>query len=190
MSTFEFITVLLSIVVGLGITRLLGGLARAIEIRGSLKFYWVQGIWSINIGLYLVVFWWVVVFNHSSREHWVFLNFLLLLLYSTLIFLQAALILPRDLEEGTDLASHFFSVRPWFFGIGALLPLVELGDSLTHGLENVLSFGPAYILLQLSGLVLNVVAARTDNRRFHAIWCIVYSLGMASWTVSRFWTIG
>jgi hypothetical protein len=42
MSTFDFITILLSIVVGLGITRLLGGLARAIEIRGSLKFYWVH----------------------------------------------------------------------------------------------------------------------------------------------------
>ncbi len=54
----------------------------AIEIRGSLKFYWVQGIWSINVGLFLVVFWWVVVLNHSSRENWVFLNFMLLIHYN------------------------------------------------------------------------------------------------------------
>jgi len=190
MSTFEFITVLLSIVVGLGITRLLGGLARAIEIRGSLKSYWVQAVWSINVGLYLVVFWWVVVFNHSSREHWIFLNFLHLFFYSTLIYLQAVLIIPRDLEEGTDLASHFFSVRPWFFGIGALLPIAEIGDTLMHGFGNLLSFGPAYILIQLTALVLNVIAATTDNRRFHAVFCIGYFLVMVSWTMSRFWTIG
>jgi hypothetical protein len=190
MSTFEFITVLLSIVVGLGITRLLGGLARAIEIRGSLKSYWVQAVWSINVGLYLVVFWWVVVFSYSRHDPWVFLNFLHLFLYSTLLFLQAVLIIPRDLEEGTDLAAHFFTVRPWFFGIGAIIPIVETGDSLMHGLENLLSFGPAYILMQLSALVLNLVAATTDNRRFHAVFCIGYFLVMGSWTVSRFWTIG
>ena len=36
MSTFELITILLSIVVGLGITRLLTGLVRVMELRASI----------------------------------------------------------------------------------------------------------------------------------------------------------
>lgn len=40
MSTFEFITILLSIVIGLGITRLLTGIGRVMELRASIRIYW------------------------------------------------------------------------------------------------------------------------------------------------------
>lgn len=190
MSTFEFVTVLLSIVVGLGITRLLGGLGRAIEIRGSFKGYWVQTLWSINIGLWFLVFWWVVVFSYRGQERWFFGNFILLLLYATLLFLQSVLIIPRDLKPGTDLEEHFFRVRPWFFGVAALTSLAELTDSLMHGLDNLLSFGPVYILMQTGGVVFSLVAARTTSRRFHAIWSVVSFVAILGWTTSRFWSIG
>ena len=190
MSTFEFVTVLLSIVVGLGITRLLGRLGRAIEIRGSLKLYWVQGVWTVNVGLNLVVFWWIVVFSYSSHEPWLFLDFVNLFLYSILLYLQAVLIIPGDLEKGTDLEAHFYSVRPWFFAIGALVPVVDVVDTLRHGLDTFLGFGPAYGLLMGSSLVLNLVAARTGNRRYHAGWSVLFLVGMLHWTATRFWTIG
>ena len=103
MSTFEFVTVLLSIVVGLGITRLLGGLGRAIEIRGSFRGYCVQTLWSVTVGLWFLVFWWVVVFSYQDYERWVFVNFIHLLLYATLLFLLSVLIIPRDLKPGTVL---------------------------------------------------------------------------------------
>jgi hypothetical protein len=51
MSTFEFISVLPSIVVGLGLTRLLTGVGLALEFRRKLRFYWVQGVWVVNLGL-------------------------------------------------------------------------------------------------------------------------------------------
>ena len=190
MSTFEFVTVLLSIVVGLGITRLLGGLGRAIEIRSSLKGFWIQTVWSINVGLWLVIFWWIVVFSYQNHDRWLFVNFVHLLLYATLLYLQAVLIIPRAMEPGTNLEEHFFKVRPWFFGIGALLSLVELVDSLMHGLDNLLSFGPMYLMMHVGGVGFSLVAARTTSRRFHAAWCLVAFVTMLSWTVSRFWSIG
>ena len=189
MSTFEFVTVLLSIVVGLGITRLLGGLGRAIEIRGQFKGYWVQTLWSVNIGMWFLVFWWVVVFSYQGLERWVFINFIHLLLYATLLYLQSVLIIPRDLKPGTDLEEHFFKVRPWFFAFAALTSLVELIDSFMHGLDNLLSFGPIYLLMQTGGVVFSLVAARTTNRRFHAVWSVVCFVTITTWTVTRFWSL-
>jgi hypothetical protein len=139
--------------------------------------------------MYLVVFWWVVVFSYSHLETWLFVNFAHLILYSVLLYLQAVLIIPSNLEPGTDLEAHFFSVRPWFFFIGVLIPLMELTDSLMHGLSNLLGFGPVYILMQSSGIVLSAVAMRTANRTFHAVICLGYLGSMVAWTATRFWSI-
>lgn len=190
MSTFEFVTILLSIVVGLGFTRLLSSLARAIEMRGQLKIYWVQVIWSINVGFYLVMFWWAVIFSYSALESWRFINFASLFFYAILLYLQAALIIPSKLEPGKDLEAHFFSIHKWFFFICALIPLVELLDTLMHGFDNLLKYGFLYIFMQTSGIAFSVIAMRTKSRIFHGIWCLVYLVSIVSWVLTRFWSIG
>ena len=45
MTTFEYLAVLISIIVGLGITHLLGGVARFIHHPDRYKFYWVHLLW-------------------------------------------------------------------------------------------------------------------------------------------------
>jgi len=190
MSTFEFVTILLSIVVGLGFTRLLSGLVRAIEMRGQLKIYWVQIIWAINVGFYLVDFWWAVVFSYSELESWQFINFASLFFYAILLYLQAALIIPSKLEPGADLETHFFSVRKWFFSIGALLPLIDLLDTLMNGVDNLLEYGFNYIFMQAAGFVFAVIAILTKNKIFHTIWCLIYLLSIISWVITRYWTLG
>jgi len=191
MSAFEFISVLLSIVVGLAFTRVLSGVARALEIRRRVRFYWVQGVWMANVALLLVVFWWAVLFSHADSEVWLFPSFALLLVYSVLIFLQAALILPSDLGEGADLEAHFYEVRPWFFTLLALATVAEFGDTLLHGgFERVASFGPGYWVILVSGVTLSAVGARSANRRFHEFYSILFFLGMTSWMIRRFGAIG
>jgi len=190
MSTFEFVTILLSVVVGLGFTRLLSGLGRAIEMRGQLKFYWVQVIWSINVGFYLVMFWWTVVFGYSGLESWHFINFTSLLIYAILLYLQAVLIIPSKLVPGMDLEAHFFSIRKWFFSIAVLIPLIELQDTFSHGFDNLLGLGFLYIFMQATAIVLALIARRTNNRIFHGIICIGYLISMVSWVLTRFWSIG
>jgi len=190
-STFEFISVLLSIVVGLALTRLLSGFGRALELRRNLKFFWIQGVWAANIALALVVFWWATLFSHVEHEVWLFSNFALLLSYSVLLFLQAVLIIPTDLAKSTDLEDHFFSVRPWFFSIGVLVALAELGDTFLHGgIGRILEFGPQYISLVTFGVVLNLVGARTKNPWFHGVFCLAYFFGVVAWILVRFSEIG
>ena len=58
MTTFEYLAVLVSVIVGLGITQLLGGVARLITHRTEHKLYWVHLVWAATIFLSLVSFWW------------------------------------------------------------------------------------------------------------------------------------
>lgn len=190
MSAFEFISVLLSIVVGLALTRLLSGVGRAVEIRRKLRFYWVQGVWVVNVGLFLVVYWWSVLFSHVDEATWLFPNFALLLAYSILLFLQAVLILPTDLEEGADLEAHFFEVRPWFFTLLALMTVAEVGDTFLHGgFERVFGLGPFYLFCMIAALILSVIGAVTENRRYHEILCLWFFLSVISWVITAKWAI-
>jgi hypothetical protein len=191
MSTFEYISVLLSIVVGLGLARLLTGVGQALEARRRIRFYWVQAVWVVNLVLLLVSFWWATLYGHSDRQAWLFPNFAVLLVYSILLFLGTVLIIPSDLKKSNDLEVHFFEVRPWFFGISALIPVMELADTLLHGgIERVLGFGPYFILLLGGSFVMCIIGAVTASRTFHAIWAIVFLLAMTGWEVLGFWSIG
>ena len=44
MQLFEFLMVLVSIIVGLGVAELLTGLARLLRARKSVRFYWVHAL--------------------------------------------------------------------------------------------------------------------------------------------------
>jgi hypothetical protein len=187
MSAFEFISVLLSIVIGLALARILTRVGRVLEIRKKINFYWVQGVWVVNVALLLVTFWWATLFSHSEQEIWRFPNFALLLLYSVLLYLLAVLILPTDLEEGTDLKVHFFEVRQWFFTLMALTTTAEFFDTFLHGgFERVLDLGPRYILIIIFGITLSVIGARIANRRFHEVYSLVTFVGVTHWIVTQF----
>ena len=58
MGLFEYLGVLISVVMGLGITHLLVGINKIIQYRNYIQIYWVQVIWSINILVYILVIWW------------------------------------------------------------------------------------------------------------------------------------
>ena len=191
MSTFEFVSVLLSIVVGLGLTHLLTGVGHALEHRRDVRFYWVQGLWVVNVGLIFVSFWWATVFSHADRVTWYFPNFIVLLVYAVLGYLCAVLIVPSDLERSRDLEAHFFEVRPWFFAIASFIPPLELTDTLLHGgMDRVIGLGPLYSAILAVSETCCVIGARTANRSFHGAWASTFFLGMSTWMVTGFWSIG
>lgn len=55
MSSFEFITVLYAVIVGLAIAHLLTGLGRAIHHRASAPLWWVHMGWTIAIFFYITL---------------------------------------------------------------------------------------------------------------------------------------
>ena len=60
MDPFSYLSVLTSIVRALGITRILTGLGRLLQIRGRVRVYWVHLMWGLNLFLYLTLNWWIL----------------------------------------------------------------------------------------------------------------------------------
>jgi hypothetical protein len=122
MDPFSYLAVLISIILGLGITQLLGGLGRLLQERHSVRLYRPTIVWA---GLLLVVLhvqtWWAM-FGLRTLSSWSFLAFLLVLLQPVVLFLLAALILPDGgSETSRDLRANYFAHSRWFFGLGVLL---------------------------------------------------------------------
>ena len=59
MGAFEYLSVLISIILALGMTRVLGGVGEMLQARSLRRLYWVHTIWIINLFLYLVIAWWI-----------------------------------------------------------------------------------------------------------------------------------
>ena len=46
---FEYLGVLIAVILGLSLTHLLRGLSKLIHLRRTCRVYWVQVVWTINI---------------------------------------------------------------------------------------------------------------------------------------------
>src|SRR5262245_56333943 len=106
MDAFNYLAVLISIILGLSITQLLGGFGRLIQGRREARFYWPAVLWSGILLVVAVQSWWAM-FALRFQTEWDFLGFAVVLLHPTLLYLACALILPSgNGAEQSDLRSN------------------------------------------------------------------------------------
>ena len=180
----------MSIVVGLGIARILSGFSSLLEFRREIEADWVTIIWAVNVLGYHLLFWWIVVNNWRFLSEWSFSQFGSLFLYGVLIFFCASLILPQQLTIGMDLKSRFESIRRPFFVLWLLVMCSELLDSFLKGTNYVLSeLGLPYLGLMAFSLLLPMIGIVVSDRRFHISAAISFFVVYAAWTLSSFATI-
>jgi len=55
---FTYLAALISIIIGLAIANVLGGIARMIHGAGRYRFYWPSLVWAIVVFLACVQHWW------------------------------------------------------------------------------------------------------------------------------------
>jgi len=125
MGAFEYLSVLLSIVLGLGITHLLLGFGRWLEQRDTFQAYEPALAWAAFLLLVHVQTWWTM-FGYQGFEDWNFLQFSVVLLQPILLFLLAVVVFPGPNAGRPDLRENFLHQRPWFYGLLAALLVVSL----------------------------------------------------------------
>jgi hypothetical protein len=180
----------MSIVVGLGIARILSGLSALIEARSEVDPDWPTILWAVNVLGYHLLFWWIVVNNWRFLPEWSFSQFGALFLYGVLIFFCASLILPRQVSTDTDLKERFQSIRRPFFVLWLLVMGSELLDSLLKGTNYVLNeLGAPYIAVWSASVLLSVGGIVVSSRRYHFVAAIVFFVIYAGWTLNAFATI-
>ena len=163
MTQFEYLSVLVSIIVGLAITQLLSATARLIQLRRRVAAHATTFCWMALMFLINTQMWWAA-FERRWTSDWNFFSFLLYLLMPIIGFLLSYLLVPQaeDLDE-FDLATNFADNRPWFFGLLALLPCVSMAEQALRmsslELDGDTAFRIAFALMAL-------VASQVRSARF------------------------
>jgi hypothetical protein len=132
MSPFDYLTVLVSIVVGLAIANVLTRLAVVMTARERVDFYWPPVAWAIWLFFVAVQHWWAQWSVRHTQE-WNFVTFWLEMLFPVLLFLLSALVLPEREENGRlDLDEWYFHNRAWFFAALFFLLAASLAEELAR----------------------------------------------------------
>lgn len=118
MGLFEFLMVLVSIIIGLGIAEILTGVARSIRCRASVTGYWVHSVVVTAIFFALLQQWWEIWDLRVATE-WTFHGLLMLLSGPVGLFLIAHLLFPEPMP-GANLREYYYGVMRPVWWLGAL----------------------------------------------------------------------
>ena len=134
MDSFGYLSVLLSIIIGLAITHFLQGLRVIMLSRESARLYAPSLIWALLILLIATQMWWSA-FDLREYRDWSFALYGLILLQVALFYLASGLVLPDLRPENIDLEVDYFRNRRGFFGLLAGVALssskVKIGATCT-----------------------------------------------------------
>ena len=115
MDAFSYLSVLLSIILGLGLTQLLTATGRLIRHRDRVRVHWLPVLWAALLLLIYVQVWWSMYGLRLHRD-WTFLAFSAVLAQTATLYVMAAVALPEQVDEPcTDLGVYFDRHHRWFF---------------------------------------------------------------------------
>lgn len=177
MGAFEYLSVLISIILALGMTRVLAGVGEMLQARSRHRIYWVHVIWIVSLFLYLVIAWWIF-YRWRDQQPWTFYLFLFVLISPTILYLASLLLFPResDVDAVVNYKAHYYANHRAFFILFALFVPVDFVDSLLKGVPHFLSLGAAYYTsgaLYFAGLI---TASITRNERYHEFYAVFFFL--------------
>jgi len=126
MDEFSYLSVLLSVILGLAVTQILKGFRGLVLSRARVRLYWPVIGWAVLVLLVCFQNWWSM-FGMRNRHGWTFLQFAVVLLQTIIIYMVAGLVFP-DLfgEEVVDLKENFYAHRGWFFSLAVAMIVVSI----------------------------------------------------------------
>src|SRR5881227_1666552 len=121
MDQFSYLSVLISIILALGMTRVLAGIGEMLQARSRRRVYWVHAVWVFNLFLFLVIAWWVF-YRWRNQRPWTFFLFVFVLISPTILYLASVLLFPRegDVDLTVKYKTHYYANHRAFFILFAL----------------------------------------------------------------------
>src|SRR5689334_2032219 len=156
MSSFEFISILMSIVIGLGVTNLLAGAGRAFYRRRQTPMDEVHIVLTLATLLILALNWWVA-FKWNTNVLWSFDKFLVLIVWTITLYLLTTFLYPPDLSEEEERRNRFEVNRSGYYSAFiAFCSMDIVQTALRSGLLDpvwYLPFVGHFLILGAAGLI-------------------------------------
>ena len=187
MDLFEYISVLTSIIIGLGIAHLLRGVAHLVQHPGRHRIDWSHLVWVTYLFFHLA-FWWWWQFALNDLPVWQFQNYIFLVIYAVILYLTCALLFPTDLDDYSGYEDYYFSRRKWLFGLIGTSYVIDVYDTWLKGADHLLSLGMHYRVVILSYVLFSAIAVATTRRWGQAVVAVAVVTHQVDWAF-QFWSM-
>lgn len=166
MTPFEYITVLISIILGMGITQIVTGIADIIHQWNRMKIYWPHALWMLLVFVMHIHEWWYT-YDLKRHEQWHLVPFLFLILYPILLFVLARILFPFGaMDTEVDFKVFYFdNYRKFFLLVSMIVVLAALQDITLEG-HSVLSQLPKMAIPTVLGFV---AIKKVKHERLHQV---------------------
>jgi len=110
MDPFSYLSALISIILALGMTRVLAGVGEMLQARSRRQLYWLHAVWVVNLFPYLVVAWWIF-YRWRNQQPWTFFLFIFVLIAPTILYLASIVLFPPEsfLDDFVNYKTHYYS---------------------------------------------------------------------------------
>lgn len=176
MSTFEFVTVLISMILALAVGQLLAGAAALVKNRRRTRGYLTHSLWLANLFLSALLLWWTLW--DLRGINWTAFSYSYVVAAPTIMFFTVALLIPDDAGgREVDLQAHFFQVRLAFLGAMLAYTCATWFDGPLLAGQAVLGRIGQADLLVVAGIVGGLL---TESRRYHLA-LAAFKMGVVGW---------
>jgi hypothetical protein len=177
MTEFEFLSVMISIIFGLGLTHVLAGTMRYIYAGRATELRLVYSLFALFV---LVLNWWVI-FTWRGHADWSFEEFLVLVFWAISHYLLAITLYPPEEGGYTDFEAH----RRWFLWAFVGMAVLDISQTAMRGDL----FRPWYYLLfvlhYMAAALIAIFVPSTTVQRVVS-WWFLFSIVTWALVVRRF----
>jgi hypothetical protein len=130
MTPFEYVSVLISIILGLGLTQIVSGVADIIQHWKRVRLYWPHLLWITFVFFLHIQEWWVL-YDLRTHSEWKLHTFLFIILYPINLFILAKILFPSiGIDSQTNYKEFYFENFRKFFVWAVILIALSLADNL------------------------------------------------------------
>ncbi len=163
-SAFEYVSILVSIILGLGITQILSAFSDLLYHYKEIKFYWPHTLWVLFI-LFLHIQDWFITYQLKDKTSWSLPELLFILLYPVTLFIAVKMLLPsNESDKGTDMKIYYRSHYPVIFFIVGIAIFISI-------LFNVFLLGKSWLqqaaLFVFFGSIMYISVRKVENELLH-----------------------
>lgn len=173
MGVFEYIGVLISVIMGLGITHLATGATKLIQHRDKVRFYLPHALWTVNVLIYILLIWWGM-FWWSGHENWYAYEYLFITFYAIALFFLASMLYPWDMDKDIDVREYFFRNRLWFFGALFVAWCLDIPETLVKSNADLRPVPQEYFWFIGLQLMMAVTGLSTRRHFVHLLLPIIW----------------
>ena len=183
MTPFEYISVIISVILGCGVAQIVTGLAHFAHSGTKVKLYWPHMLWILMIFFFHLQEWWVF-WEYKSRTVWTFPVFIFVLLYPIGLFIQARMLFPFDnFEEKVDLKKFYFeNYRIYCSIIRAQTVLSLIDNMILRGMK----FEEQIVQIGMITIMFSIAIFKLKADLLHKVLALILLIGVVAGLVGDF----